>query len=150
MPGLSNGERNRSAASCKKLAPCASTLKRNVQTRHRLSAAAHPAEAGWRDGQPQEAVPALSRGAAERATARRSQARAGNTRADDAAARVQPALEPGLRLRRAGGRAAVPRAGGSRRLHTRMPGARRGHIAVRRARRARSWRRSLASVVAQG
>ena len=62
----------------------------------RLSAPAYPAGARGHRHEPQEAAPALSRGAAAGAPARRPQAGAGDQGADGAATGRQPALEPRL------------------------------------------------------
>ena len=101
-----------------------------------LPAAAHPAEARRRDGQPQEAVPSLSRGTPDCTAAWRTQTGARNTGADGVASGAEPALEPRLRLGCAGGRSTLPRAGRGRRLHARMPDACRRHVALRRTGRA--------------
>ena len=72
--------------------------------------------------EPQEAPPALPRGTAAGAPAWRPQACVGHTGADGAAARSQPALEPGLPVGRIRRWPTVPDPGGRRRLHAGMPG----------------------------
>ena len=82
----------------------------------RLSAAGRAAGARGHAREPQEAVPALSGGAADGAPARRPQAGARHAPADDGAAGGQPALVARLRLRRAQRWPALPHALRGRRL----------------------------------
>ena len=104
----------------------------------RLPAPAPPAASEGRRDEPEEALPALSRGTADGAQAWRPQAGAGNTGADGDPAGPQPALVARLRVGHAGQRPAVPDADRGRRLQPGMPGPGRRHLALRPACRPRT------------
>lgn len=74
----------------------------------RLPAPTHSAAAEVPRAEPQEAVLALSKGAAVGAQAQGSQASTGHASAARSAARAKQALEPQLRLRQARQRAELP------------------------------------------